>query len=169
MHHLEDKAIIGDKQYGSRPGWQCQSAVLQKVLIHEITRATKIPAAVIENEAVGCYDHLVNCLILLLLHKFGLPTLIRNFLGSLWDNTTHHIQTQFGTSKEGYHSTSNKTFYGPGQGSTCSPIFCLLCWLVIYASLTPDIKGAVFQSVYQFMRKSISGVSFVDDTGLATT
>jgi hypothetical protein len=51
-HHLEDNSFIGDMQYGSCPGQQCQSAVLQKVLLHDITRISKILASFIENNAV---------------------------------------------------------------------------------------------------------------------
>lgn len=95
---------------------------------------------------IGCYDSLVNFFLLLLLYKLGFPTLVSNCLGSLWDKTTCHIWTQFGTSKASYHSTVEKPLYGPGQGSTCGPVFWILCWLVIYASLNPDIKSAAFHS-----------------------
>jgi hypothetical protein len=38
LRHLEKSQLIGNMQYGSRPGKQCQSAVLQKVLTHNIAR-----------------------------------------------------------------------------------------------------------------------------------
>jgi hypothetical protein len=118
---------------------------------------------------IGCYDSLVNFFLLLLLYKLGFPTLVSNCLGSLWDKTTCHIWTQFGTSKASYHSTVEKPLYGPGQGSTCGPVFWILCWLVIYASLNPDIKSAAFHSACRNKSKNTVGVSFLDDTGLAVT
>jgi hypothetical protein len=65
-HHLEDTNAIGGMQYGSRPGKQCQSAVLHKLLLHDISYITKTPTAFIENDAIGCYDRLVNGIVLLL-------------------------------------------------------------------------------------------------------
>jgi len=47
LHHFEDSNSIGNMEYGSCPGKQCQSAVLQKVLIHDITCLTWQPAAFI--------------------------------------------------------------------------------------------------------------------------
>jgi hypothetical protein len=87
--HLEDSNSIGSMQYMSRPGKQCQSTVLQKVLVRDITRLTRTPVAFIENNAVGCYNRLVNGIILLMLREFGISSSITNCLASLWDNTQH--------------------------------------------------------------------------------
>jgi hypothetical protein len=137
LHHLEKSNLIGSIQYGSHPGKQCQSAVLQKVLFHDIARLTRTPAAFIENNAAGCYDRLVNCLLLLFLLKLGVPASISNRFGSLWDKTSHNIKTQYGVLSAEYHSTSSKPLYGPRQGCTCGPLFWLLCWLVIFLIWPP--------------------------------
>jgi hypothetical protein len=73
LHNLEDTKAIGDMPYDSCPGKQCQSTVLHKVLIHDISHLTRIPAALIKNDVVGCYDRLVNVIVLVLHHKFGFP------------------------------------------------------------------------------------------------
>jgi len=48
MHHLEDFNLLSSMQYGSRPGRQCVSAVLKKVLAHDYARLTVTTASFIE-------------------------------------------------------------------------------------------------------------------------
>jgi hypothetical protein len=66
-NHAEDNNLVPTMQFGSRPGKKCHSAVIQKVLSHDIVRLTKQTAAFMENEAIGCYDRLMNNLLLLIL------------------------------------------------------------------------------------------------------
>jgi hypothetical protein len=61
------------------------SAVLSKVLQHDIIRLTKTTAAYIKNNAIGCYDQLVNNVVLLMLRKMGLPDSVALCLSQLWD------------------------------------------------------------------------------------
>jgi hypothetical protein len=168
-HHLEDTNVIGEMQYGSRPGKQCQSAVLHKVLLHDISHLTKIPAAFIENDAIGCYNRLVNGIVLLLLQKFGFPSSVIACLSNLWDSTLHFIKTMYGTSDISYSSTSSCPLYGPGQGSTCGPVFWLLCYLAIVQSIDPSMEKATMISVCKTITATSRGASFVDDSGLAVT
>jgi len=120
-HHLEDSHLLPSMQFGSRRGRQSQSAVLQKVLCHDMTRIMKATTAFIENDAIGCYDQLVNNLILLLLARLGFAQSVCSCLGSLWDSTTHFIKTLYGTSSVTYSSTAEIPLFGPGQGSTTGP------------------------------------------------
>jgi hypothetical protein len=63
MHHLEDYGLFSPMQDGSCPGRQCIS---KKVLAHDYVRLMATTAAFIENDTIGCYDRLVNNLILML-------------------------------------------------------------------------------------------------------
>jgi hypothetical protein len=76
MHFLEDKKLLNDMQMGSRPGKRCQSAVLKKVLSHDHICMLKTTAAFVKNVAVGCYNRLMNNLILMFLKKLGQPPLL---------------------------------------------------------------------------------------------
>jgi hypothetical protein len=118
MHHLEDFDMLSPMQDGSRPGRQCISAVLKKVLAHDYVRLTATTAAFIENDAIGCYDPLVNNLILMLLKKLGLPPTVSQCMGEIWDKVVHLIKTVYGISDVTYGSTPEYPLYGPGQGST---------------------------------------------------
>jgi hypothetical protein len=84
-HHLEDHNMVPEMQYGSRPGKHCQSAVLQKVISHDIVQLTCQTAAYMENDAIVCYDRLKNNVLLLFLVKIGLPRIVAACMGQLWD------------------------------------------------------------------------------------
>jgi hypothetical protein len=168
-HFLEDKQMLSDMQFGSRPGRRCISAVLKKVLAHDQIRLLKHTAAFVENDATGCYDRLVNNLILMVLQKLGVPPTVTTFFSSLWDQTIHLIKTIYGTSNITYTSTPDMPLYGLGQGSMCGPIFWLLCYWLIILSLDPTITASRYISVCKTIIIHVTGVSFVDDTGLGIT
>jgi hypothetical protein len=105
---------------------------------------TKRTGAFLENDAVGCYDRIVNNLVLMLMIKLGIPKSITACIGDLWENVVHLIKTIYGISSVTYGNTSRKPLYGPGQGSTCGPVFWLLCYWVIVTSLDPSITAASF-------------------------
>ncbi len=146
LRHMADNKLISNMQYGSVPGKQCLSTVLTKVLGHNHASMTKTTASFIENDAVGCYDRLVNTLVLMLLIKLGLPPSVADCIGATWDEVVHHVKTIYGTSTVTYGSSIETPLYGPGQGSTCGPLFWLLCYWVIVNSLDPSIKAATFVS-----------------------
>jgi hypothetical protein len=127
------------------------------------------PAAFIENDAIGCYDRLVNNLILMLLKKLGLPPTVSKCMGELWDKVIHLIKTVYGISNISYASTPDFPLYGTGQGSTCGPLFCLLCYWVIVESIDPTISSLKFLSACQSVMVEVFGASFVDDSSLGVT
>jgi hypothetical protein len=104
-----------------------------------------------------------------MLKKLGISPEAAACLGELWDSTVHYIKTLYGTSDITYNSTTTTPLYGPGQGSMCGPIFWLLCYWLIISSLNPKITAARYISACKSIIIDITGVSFVDDTGLGVT
>ncbi len=127
------------------------------------------PAAYMENDAIGCYDRLVNSLILLLMVKLGLPTSPAKCLGNIWDTTTHFIKTIYGTSEITYRNSPATPLFRSGQGSTCGPLFWLLCFTLIMDSMDPFIKASTLISVCNQVTVQSIGVAFVDDSSLGVT
>jgi len=85
-HKLEDNNLVPDMQYGSRPGKLCIMPVLNKQLSHDIIRQTKHTVAVIENDAVGCYDRLMNPLLLLAMRQLGVTELMAKSMSLTWSH-----------------------------------------------------------------------------------
>jgi len=169
MHHLEDFEMLSSMQDGSRPGRQCISAVIKKVLSQDYMWLTQKTAAFIENDAIGCYDRLVNNLILILLKKLGLPPTVSACMGELWDKVVHLIKTVYGISDILYGSTGEVPLYGPGQGSTCGPLFWLLCYGVIVESIDPRVSSMKFLSACRSVMVEVYGASFIDDSLLGVS
>jgi hypothetical protein len=120
---MEDNNMIPSKQYGSREGRQCISAVLNKQLTHDIIRHTKTMAAFLENDAQGCYDRMVNYLFLLELQRLGIPRTAIRALQKTWANARHHIKTKYGVSPESYINTVQCPLFGPGRVPPLDPFF----------------------------------------------
>jgi hypothetical protein len=60
LHHMEDHHMIPDMQYGYRPSNMWVSPVLDKVVSYDIVRQTKVNGAFIQNNAIGCYNVLIQ-------------------------------------------------------------------------------------------------------------
>jgi len=126
---LEDTKDLPDMQHGSQPAKQCHSAVLNKVLTYEIHQYQKQPLAFIENDAVGCFDRIVNPLVLTFLQILGVKPSLLQFLSRTWEQTYHNIRTLFGTSQKTYCNTENYLYtvrvkYPPLDPSCGSYVSC---------------------------------------------
>ena len=168
QHLVEELGLAPDMQHGSRASKLCQSAVLNKQLTFEIHRYQRKPLAYIENDAVGCYDRIINPLVLIFLRILGLSPSIVSSLANTWEQTYHRVRTMYGISAEVYQNTPETPLYGPGQGSTIGPFLWLLCFILIFLSLGREVPGIQLQAVHSAPPITFVGEAFVDDAGLGT-
>jgi hypothetical protein len=113
--HMEDHRMVPSKQYGSREGRQCVSAILNKQLTHDIVRHQKAVAAFLENDTQGCCDRMVNNLLLFELQRLGMPKQAILALHKTWANACHHIRTKYGVSIESYKTPWSVPYSAPGR------------------------------------------------------
>jgi hypothetical protein len=165
---LENEGLAPDMQHGSRASKLCHSAVLNKQLTLEIHRYAKKPLAYIENDAVSCYDRIINPLVLLLLCILGLSSTTTASIAATWEKTYHRIKYLYGVSSLSYTNHPEKLLYGPGQGSTIGPLLWLLCFLLIFHSLSTASPAIYLNSVDQTRPITYISEAFVHDSGLGT-
>jgi len=168
-HHMEDKGIMPKMQHGSRPSKMCISPVLNKVLSFDLVRQTKVTGAFIENDAIGCYDRMVNSVIFLELRRLGLPISVIQCIQNTWENACHHIRTKFGYSASTYSNSSTRPLFGPGQGSTTGPILWSILFCLIAKNLDREAMAMFFRSVTGSVTLKHYGDAFVDDSQLGST
>jgi hypothetical protein len=167
--HMEDHDMVPTKQYGSREGKQCLSAILNKQIKHDIIWHTMTVAAFLENDAQGCYDRMVNNLLLLELQRLGMPCTAIAALHNTWSSACHHIKTMYGISTENYMNTMECPLIGRGQGSTIGPFLWLLLFTLIVNSLGQIITKTYLSSATKEISSQDTGEAFVDDTSLGCT
>ncbi len=170
-HRIEDHELVPEMQYGSRPGKLCITPTLNKQLTHDIIRQTKQTAAIIENDAVGCYDRLMNPLLLLAMRRLGVPETMTRSLGQTWSYTSHSIKTQYGVSAATYSNNPETPLFGPSQGSTTGPTLWQLSYILLaagaltQASLDNDMEEDVDNPVPNLSFQSVDSSDNLDNTG----
>jgi len=183
-HRLEDNHLVPEMQYGSRPGKLCITPTLNKQLTHDIIRQSKQTVAIIENDAVGCYDRLMNPLLLLTMRKFGVTATMAKSAGLTWSLTSHTIKTQYGVSESSYTNDPSTPLFGPSQGSTTGPTLWQLSYILLTISAFAQgeinnnmeenddddpVPSLGFPSVDLADKLDNNGESFVDDSNLVST
>jgi hypothetical protein len=163
---LEDNRLVSEMQFGSRPGKQCVSAILHKQLTFDIVRHSKETAAFIENDAIGCYDRMVNSILILAMRRLGIPSSATTSLASTWENAVHHIKTRYRVSETSYKNNAEIPLFGPGQDSTLGPFLWLLCFCLIVDPIDTSLQRIKFSSVNNPHQVTELGMSFVDDVSL---
>lgn len=120
---------------------------MNKQLTHHIIRHQKLTAAFIENDAVGCYDRMMNNLLIMELKCLGLPCSAAKALSQTWLHAVPHIRTKYGISATYYANSLERFLFEPGQGSTLGPFLWLLLFSLMVTSLLPTTPLTQLSSV----------------------
>src|SRR5512145_563094 len=73
LHYCYDQGLIQPSSHGGVPGRSAPDAIFTKELEYEVTRLTRKPLVLFDNDAKACFDRIPCYLGNLLGRKHGLP------------------------------------------------------------------------------------------------
>ena len=156
-------------QYGSSDGQMTISAILNKVLTFDIVRMQKIIMATEENDAIGCYDRVMQQKVSLFLQRMGVALAAIICVCRTFDEAKHFIRTAHRLSRSYYEGTKDVPLFGAGQGTTVGLFFWLLIFSVMLEAFDPELKGMSFSNPCRTIYTQRYGDAFEDDTKFRVT
>jgi hypothetical protein len=163
LHNAEDKGLVNEGCYGSRPGKEAGTLVLMETMQMEISRSSRKPFIKFDNDATPCYDRIVPSMALLISRKYGLHRNVAAVCGNTLADAHYKIKAMLGVSEDDYSHCKAYPIYGTGQGSRNY----LTCWLLICSTLfncfETQAYGASYESVDRETTVRLYMAGFVDD------
>jgi len=137
---------IVHSQYGGRHGKQAQSAVLNKVLIFDITRHLAKPMISVDEDLKANYDRELAHLGALEDRFVGLSHEHGTYLVKTTREQQFFVKTGFGISTENYSYTDTDKIWGLGQGIGWAGARWLVTSSLIDKIMTDQCSGILFES-----------------------
>lgn len=116
MKLAEKEKLITEEQYGGRSKLQAQSAVLNKILHHNISRQMQMTSAFMDDDAKACYDRIVMSLSGLEGRNWGASHQLSSFTTKFIESQEFSIRTGHGISEATYTYDKENSIEGLGQG-----------------------------------------------------
>eukprot|EP00957_Ditylum_brightwellii_P003214 244903-Ditylum_brightwellii.AAC.1 len=117
---VESSNLLSPVQFGNRKGKTSLGALLLKIITMGCLRLFRLNSAVLNNDAMACYDQMIPEVTALHLQSLGLPSEATKCSVLLNHNMTHCIKTSKGVSNDHYKHTSEYRKFGEGQGKASS-------------------------------------------------
>ena len=144
MKFAQKHCELNQAQYGSSAGKQCQSAVLNKILPHDIFKLLRKDGAMSELDVIACYDQIILALVVLTCRRLGLGISASEMLLDALRDVVHRVRTGHSVSVGKYAPRDNMHHFGTGQGSRGSPSFWRAILEVILNAVDTKGEGMVF-------------------------
>ena len=116
MSAAEKSNLITEEQYGGRRKKQSQSAVINKILYHNISRQMLLTSAYMDDDARVCYDRILTSLSGLEGRKWGASYKLSTFTTRFIESQEFAIRTGHGVSEAVYKYDDDNRIQGSGQG-----------------------------------------------------
>ena len=137
---------ITPSQYGGRHGKQAQSAVLNKVLIFDITRHLSKPLISVDEDLKANYDRELAHLGAMEDRYVGLTHEHGEYLIRTTREQQFFVKTGFGVSKEHYTYSDDAKIWGLGQGIGWAGAHWLVTSSLIDKVMAENCNGILFES-----------------------
>ena len=145
----ENDNEITDYQYGGRANRQAQSAVLNKVLIFDLSRHLSKPMISVDEDLKANYDRELAPLGALEDRYFGLSHNHGKYMVKTTQQQNFFVKTSFGVSNTSYSYSSDQKIWGLGQG---------IAWAGARWLLTSSL-------IDRIMKRECNGISFCSPDG----
>ena len=116
MGFAEKSNLITKAQYGGRRKKQSQSAVINKILYHNISRQMLMTSAYMDDDARACYDRIVTSSSGLEGRKWGASHDLSTFTSKFIESHKFAIRTGHSISETHYEYDEDNWIQGSGQG-----------------------------------------------------
>ena len=117
----------------------------------------------LDNDAIGCFNCIIQAHVLLAIQWMGAPKLMANTLWKTWTKTLHCTKTAHSLSTQTYGSTLDTPLFGAGQGSCAMPFFWGVIFSLISKVLDPLFTRIIFISVCGHLTQCRLRDAFADD------
>eukprot|EP00957_Ditylum_brightwellii_P083526 6349353-Ditylum_brightwellii.AAC.1 len=117
----EKTQLISPVQFGNCKRCPALDALLLKVITMDCFCLFCLNGAILNNDAMACYDHIVPEVTSIYLQRLGLPEEAVKCSVLLNHNMCHRVKTTAGVSREHYRHEPGNEKYEEGQGKTSSP------------------------------------------------
>eukprot|EP00957_Ditylum_brightwellii_P048799 3702341-Ditylum_brightwellii.AAC.1 len=116
----EGSNFLSPVQFGNRKGKTSLGALLLKITTMNCLKLFCLNGAVLNNDAMACYDQMIPEVTALHLQILGLPREATKCSVLLNHNMTHYVKTSEGVSNDHYKHTPEYGKFGEGQGKASS-------------------------------------------------
>ena len=164
LHYCYDKGLIQPSSHGGVQGRSAPDAIFMKELEYEVTRLTRKPLVIFDNDAKACFDRIPCYLGNLVGRKHGLPVKIAVVQGKTMEEAHYHVKTKLGISDDYASHTVAKPFYGPGQGATYAPGMAILLIGTGAKQFSTFAHGATYESPDRQATLKVYVLTFIDDS-----
>jgi len=169
MKQAEKYNLLPKEQCGSCKRHKAINCLLNKVLMWDTSRQLGLAMACLGNDAEKCCDCMIHNVASLAMQSTGMPHQPITAMLTCLQQSSNHILTAFGTSKEWHRGkkhrqTGKPPLMGADQGNGAAPTAYSLLSLAIVKVMAPLRLEAVFTTTISVT--AVSMMLFVDDCNL---
>ena len=164
LHSAEDRKLLNQGTYGSRPNRTAITPVFIEELMLEITRLTRKHLVMFDNDAASCYDRIVTSIMSIISQHYGSHKKVVVVWAKTLEAAQFHLKTGKMVSDKFYQHSTAHPIHGSGQGATNSPNGWLFICSKLFDVHEKHSTGASFCSPDRTQSITLHMIGFVDDT-----